>query len=130
MRHTIWQANRMKPFILSFALCILIGCGAGYNRVRYKDMPMAPRITLKGNELIVTTRNENGEGLSVYKVDIDIRDRARIIELKGYQAIGKPEKTEFSITLNEAQLKDIRNYRMYWVDPGGRKNRLVVSDKL
>ena len=91
---------------------------------------MAPRITLKGNELIVTTRNENGEGLSVYKVDIDIRDRARIIELKGYQAIGKPEKTEFSITLNEAQLKDIRNYRMYWVDPGGRKNRLVVSDKL
>lgn len=91
---------------------------------------MPPKVTLKDNELIVTTSNENGEGLSVYKVDIDIRDRARVIDLKGYQAMGKAEKTEFKIALSEAQLKGIRNYRMYWIDPGGKKNRIKVFDEI
>lgn len=87
----------------------------------------SPKVTLKDKELIVTTRNADGEGLSVYKVDIDIRDRARIIELKGYQALGKSEKTEFKIELNEIQLREIRNYRIYWIDPGGRKTRVEVT---
>lgn len=120
----------MKTSILCISFILLVGCGAGYHRVKYAEMPVPPKVMLKDNELIVTTRNENGEGLSVYKVDIDIRDRARIIDLKGYQAVGKAEKTEFKIALSEAQLKEIRNYRMYWVDPGGRKNRLKVSDEI
>lgn len=93
-------------------------------------MPIPPKVTLKENELIVTTRNENGEGLSVYKIDIDIRDRARMIELKGYQALGKPEKTEFKIELSDAQVKDIQNYRVYWIDRGGKKTRITVKNEI
>jgi len=92
-------------------------------------MPVPPNVTLKENELIVTTQNENGEGLSVYKIDINIRDRARIIELKGYQALGKPEKTQFKIELSEAQLKEIRNYRVYWIDRGGKKTRVQLANQ-
>jgi hypothetical protein len=129
-RHMVGTARYMKTSVLFVAFILLLSCGAGYHRVKYAEMPMPPKVMLKNNELVVTTRNADGEGLSVYKIDIDIRDRARIIDLKGYQAVGKPEKTEFKIALTEAQLKEIRNYRMYWVDPGGRKNKLVVSDQL
>lgn len=130
IRHTFGGPMAMRTVTICLFLTLLIGCGAGYHRVRYAEMPVPPKVTLKDNELIVTTRNEDGEGLSVYKIDIDIRDRARIIDLKGYQAVGKPEKTDFNITLSEAQLKEIRNYRIYWIDPGGKKNRIVVVDKI
>ena len=99
---------------------LLTGCGAGYHRVRYAEMPEPPRVTLKNNELIVTTRNADQEGLSVYKVDINIRDKSRIIELRGYQAISKSEKTEFKVPLSEAQLNTISDYRIYWIDPKGK----------
>lgn len=116
--------------ILSLALIILLmSCGAGYDRVRYAQMPEPPRVTLRNNELIVTTSNKDGEGLSVYKVDINIRDRSRTIELRGYQAIGKAEKTEFAVILKDDQLNRISDYRIYWIDPGGKKMRVQVSDR-
>jgi hypothetical protein len=118
----------MKTFLLCFSLFLLMGCG--YQRVQFAEMPFPPKVTLKEKELMVTTRNEDGEGLSVYKIDIDIRDRARIIDLKGYKAVGKPEKTEFKIALSETQLREIRNYRIYWIDPGGKKTRIGVVDKI
>ena len=127
VRHTFSGLVRMKAFMLCFSFFLLISCGAGYHRVRYAEMPIPPNVTLKDNELIVTTRNEDGKGLSVYKVDIDIRDRAHVIDLRGYQALGKPEKTAFTITLSESQLREIRNYRIYWIDLGGRKTQVHVT---
>lgn len=117
---------------LNFIILILVftSCGGGYHRIRYAEMPEAPRVLLKDNELIVSTRNKDGEGLSVYKVDVDIRDRSRTIELRGIQAIGKAEKTEFKVILSDDQLKRINDYRIYWVDPGGKKTRVAVLDKL
>jgi hypothetical protein len=120
----------MKPAICCFILLVVMACGAGYHRVRYAEMPNPPRVTLKNNELIVTTRNTDGEGLSVYKVDINIRDRSHTIELRGYQAISKPEKTEFTVVLSEDQLNRISDYRIYWLDPGGKKTKIGVTDKL
>lgn len=93
-------------------------------------MPEPPRVTFKNNELIVTTRNKDREGLSVYKVDVNIRDRTHVIELRGFQAIGKSEKTEFTVILSEDQLNHINDYRIYWIDPGGKKTKVAVSDKL
>lgn len=117
----------MKHVVYGFAFLLVTACGAGYNRVKYAEMPGPPKVRLTGNELIVTTRNADGEGLSVYKVDMDIRDRARIIDLRGYRAMGKSEKTEFKILLSETQLQEIRNYRVYWIDPGGRKTGVQVT---
>lgn len=59
-----------------------------------------------------------------------MRDRLRMIELKGYQALGKPEKTEFTIVLSEAQTKEIKNYRIYWIDPGGKKSRIKMFNEV
>ncbi|CAN0203330.1 unnamed protein product [Phaeothamnion confervicola] len=120
----------MKTSLQILIVLLLVSCGAGYHRVKYAEMPEPPRVTLKNNELIVTTRNEGGEGLSVYKVDVNIRDRARIIELRGFQAIGKSEKTEFKVMLSEVQLNKISDYRVYWLDPKGKKTRVTLSDKL
>jgi hypothetical protein len=120
----------MKNLHFILVVLLLTNCGAGYHKIRYAEMPEPPQVTLKDKELIVTTRNKDGEGLSVYKVDVNIRDRTRIIELRGFQAIGKPEKTEFTVLLNDEQLKRISDYRIYWVDPGGKKTRVAVSDKL
>jgi hypothetical protein len=116
--------------MVCLSLFILISCGGGYHRIRYAEMPQPPRVTLKDNELIVLTRNTDGEGLSVYRVDINIRDRTRAIELRGIQAIGKAEKTEFKVELSDDQLTRINDYRVYWVDPGGKKTRVTLSDKL
>lgn len=120
----------MKNFHFILLVFLLTGCGGGYHRIRYAEMPEPPKVLLKSNELIVTTRNKDGEGLSVYKVDVDIRDRTRTIELRGFQAIGKSEKTEFKVILSDDQLKRINDYRIYWVDLGGKKTRVAVSDKL
>ena len=117
----------MRTIVLFFCLVVLISCGAGYHRVRYAEMTKPPIVTLRENELVVTTRNPEGEGLSVYKVDIEIRDKAKIIELRGYQAIGKPEKTEFKISLNETQLRWIEGYKVYWLNPGGKKNHVQMT---
>jgi hypothetical protein len=113
--------------MVCFSLFILISCGGGYHRIRYAEMPQPPRVTLKNNELIVLTRNTDGEGFSVYRADINIRDRTRTIELRGIQAIGKAEKTEFKVALNDDQLTRINDYRVYWVDPGGKKTRVQVT---
>jgi hypothetical protein len=118
----------ISRYILIFL--VVTGCGGGYHRIKYAEMPEAPRVTLKDKALIVTTRNADQQGLSVYKVDINIRDNARIIELKGYQAVGKSEKTEFNLPLSEVQLKKISDYRIYWIDPKGKKTRIAVLDKL
>lgn len=120
----------MRRSCYFFILLMLMACGAGYHRVKYSEMPAPPEVTLKNNELIVTTRNLDKDGLSVYKIDIDINDRTKVIELRGYQAIGKPEKTEFKITLTETQLIQIKNYRVYWMNPGNKKNRVTLENKL
>lgn len=115
-----------------FKYCVIVvvltftRCGIGYDRVRYTEMTNPPTVTIKENELIVTTRNTEGEGLSVYKVDIEIRDRVKVIELRGYKAIGKPEKTEFKVPLSKSQLEQIQNYKVYWLNPGGKKNRVQL----
>jgi ERCC4-type nuclease len=126
------NSKRLIPIsmkITSFFMLILltIGCSIGEKQVFYNEMFNPPVIELTQQGLTVRTENsKDNSALLIYKIDADINSKKKEINLIATQAVKKKYQNNFTIKLPKEVNDSIASYRIFWIDPDGKKNELSI----
>lgn len=113
---------------LLFSGLIMSSCSIGKQGVYYTEMGRVPLIEIRENQLLLTTGNSmTNSALLIYKIDYSIDTVLHQIEFKGYQALGKEDKSTHELNLKNFTKEELSTYEYYWVDPDNTKNRMQIK---
>lgn len=121
----------MKPRLLFIIVPLILSCSCGEKQVYLNEMFSLPIIELTENGLKIKTENsKENSALLIFNIQTEIDIESKEIRLKGFQAAGKKYREEFKIELENEVLENIKDYRIFWIDPDNRKNELKIKNAL
>jgi hypothetical protein len=90
----------------------------------------APKLSVERDGLLIRTENsKENSALLIYEIRPTIDQTNKVILLKGFHAPGKELQTDFRVKLEDIDLNELSNYKIYWVDPDDKRTELRIETR-